>query len=557
MDSHRWRSVPGCRGVFVIILIYFMMNTNSKIFVWNCRGAASTSFYKFCKQYINLSKPAMLVIMETRCDPTKLYKTFELLGYDEFASVNCQGYAGGIAVAWKKDCMNVDVCVKKFQYIHMRVQYPNGDWWFFTAIYASPTEDNRSLLWNDLKDIANNMSGAWMLAGDFNDIKCAEEKRRGASVSLRKCSKFHERIDDCRLIDMEASGPKFTWRGPIYHGGQRIFERLDRALCNAHWRVEFPEGFVKVLTRVDFSDHHPILISPREAPHPVAPRQFKFESVWLVDTNYHTMIKNSWRREDKITKNLLNVERDINEWKFQHFDKVLHRKKELMARIGGIQRCIQEGAGRSRFINLEHKLQQELNDIMRKEELMWFQRSRAKWLRDGDRNTHYYHLKTVTRRRKNNVIMLKNEQGQWIGEVDQLKEMVNLFYQDLFSEKHISRNWYQTKLTYPALDPILLNDLAAPIIDEEVRRAVFNMQPWKAPDPDGFPAGFYQKSWEVVGSTVCDFVRKIWLRPWDIVEVNQTDICLIPNIPQPEYVKQFRPISLCNANYKIVSKVVC
>jgi hypothetical protein len=90
-----------------------MMNTNSKIFVWNCRGVAGTSFYKFCKQYINLSKPAMLVIMETRCDPTKLYKTFELLGYDEFASVNCQGYAGGIAVAWKKDCMNVDVCVKK------------------------------------------------------------------------------------------------------------------------------------------------------------------------------------------------------------------------------------------------------------------------------------------------------------------------------------------------------------------------------------------------------------------------------------------------------------
>jgi hypothetical protein len=82
------------------------------------------------------------------------------------------------------------------------------------------------------------------------------------------------------------------------------------------------------------------------------------------------------------------------------------------------------------------------------------------------------------------------------------------------------------------------------------------MNPWKAPGPDGFPAGFYQKSWEVVGSTVCEFVRKIWLTPSDIAEVNQTDICLIPKIHQPEYIKQFRPISLCNTNYKIVSKVV-
>jgi hypothetical protein len=38
--------------------------------------------------------------------------------------------------------------------------------------------------------------------------------------------------------------------------------------------------------------------------------------------------------------------------------------------------------------------------------------------------------------------------------------------------------------------------------------------------------------------------------------VNQTDICLIPKVPQPEFVNQFRPISLCNTIYKVVSKVI-
>ncbi|MCH81151.1 putative non-LTR retroelement reverse transcriptase, partial [Trifolium medium] len=82
------------------------------------------------------------------------------------------------------------------------------------------------------------------------------------------------------------------------------------------------------------------------------------------------------------------------------------------------------------------------------------------------------------------------------------------------------------------------------------------MSPWKAPGPDGFPAGFYQKSWGIVGKSVCDFVKKVWNEPSVIASVNQTDICLIPKVDHPESVSQFRPISLCNAIYKVVSKVM-
>lgn len=56
---------------------------------------------------------------------------------------------------------------------------------------------------------------------------------------------------------------------------------------------------------------------------------------------------------------------------------------------------------------LELRLHDELNNILKKEELMWFQRSMAKWLVDGNTNTKYYHLKTITRRKKNVIVMLK------------------------------------------------------------------------------------------------------------------------------------------------------
>jgi hypothetical protein len=87
------------------------------------------------------------------------------------------------------------------------------------------------------------------------------------------------------------------------------------------------------------------------------------------------------------------------------------KKKELMARLAGIQANMHNGNNSGGLRQLETKLHEELSSILKKEELMWFQRSRSKWLIDGDRNTRYYHTKTVSRRRKNNILMLKNEQN--------------------------------------------------------------------------------------------------------------------------------------------------
>jgi hypothetical protein len=182
-----------------------MISTNSKIFVWNCRGAANKAFYRFCKQYVSLNKPVMLVILELRCDPNKLRRSCKLLGFDEFIATDVEGYAGGILVAWKKDYLEVDVCRRNFQYIHLRIKYPNGDWWFFTPIYASPLETRRNALWNELKTLARSIFEPWLLAGDFNDIVSPDEKRGGASASRRKCAIFRDRIDACNLIDLGAT----------------------------------------------------------------------------------------------------------------------------------------------------------------------------------------------------------------------------------------------------------------------------------------------------------------------------------------------------------------
>jgi hypothetical protein len=126
------------------------------------------------------------------------------------------------------------------------------------------------------------------------------------------------------------------------------------------------------------------------------------------------MLKTHWRGEVSLEENLGRLQHDFKRWKLYTIDQVIMKKKEIMARLGGIQNSLHNGTRHEGLRELENKLQKKLSEILKKEELMWFQRSRAKWLMYGDKNTRYYHLKTVSRRRRNNIVTLKDKHGKWI-----------------------------------------------------------------------------------------------------------------------------------------------
>ena len=91
---------------------------------------------------------------------------------------------------------------------------------------------------------------------------------------------------------------------------------------------------------------------------------------------------------------------------------------------------------------------------------------------------------------------------------------------------------------------------------EEIKEVLWSMKPYKAPGPNGLHAGFFQKFWLLVGDSVRKEVEKVFIERKFLEYLNNTHIVLIPKIQGSEIIGNYRPISLCNSVYKIITMII-
>lgn len=92
--------------------------------------------------------------------------------------------------------------------------------------------------------------------------------------------------------------------------------------------------------------------------------------------------------------------------------------------------------------------------------------------------------------------------------------------------------------------------------DDEIQSAMFDINPDKAPGTGGMTSLFFQKFWGITAEAVRHTVKEFFLNGTLDPRLNQTNICLIPKTERPIEMGEFRPISLCNVSYKVISKLM-
>lgn len=200
-------------------------------------------------------------------------------------------------------------------------------------------------------------------------------------------------------------------------------------------------------------------------------------------------------------------------------------------------------------------MQSKLPEWLLRSEILWRQKSRELRLK-GDKNSKCFHLSTIIRRRNNYIDAIKGENGNWVIGSNRIHERFLQHFKELFKEEEVSFPDHLDNLIRPCITDDKNSNLCCTPTPEEIRLTLFNMQDLKAPGSNGFPVLFYKEYCPNLGNDVIRMVTSFFNFGSMPKEVNSSFIILIPKISNPSSMNHYRPISLCNVIYKIISKLL-
>ena len=521
---------------------------------WNCRGLGATSTVHELKDLCRRVKPSLLFLMETRAKGNRIIEVQRRLHFQKMFSIDSDGSSGGLCLFWNAN-VEVEIVDACQNYIHTLCRSrDDGLDWDCTFVYGNPIFPERRYLWERLR-VLHIGNSPWMCIGDFNELLSQAEKVGARPHCQNRINLFRAFVDNAELMDMDLKGSRFTWLSNP-RNGVITKEKIDRLLVNWSWRRSFPNAIVSAFPPIS-SDHSPLVLNFQ--PKVGDGGLFKYEAYWEDHPACHQVISDGWQDvEDNgepwrnFVAKIKACKRNLKAWSqntFKNASKEISKLKRQLQELMSVQTADTD-------VERIQSIKGEIQCLWAQEEKYWGLRSRLKWLKWGDKNSNFFHATTVQRRDRNRIQRLQHTTGEWIEGQEEVTGHIMEHFRKIYQSDD-THDFHSCLDAIPQLvDDNMNAELCKEVSDSKIKEATFSLGALKAPGCDGFNGLFYQNHWDVVGPTVCEVVKMFFLEGTLPADINETIVALIPKIPRPEEVGQFRPISCCNFVYKIITEVI-
>ncbi|KAL8481726.1 hypothetical protein ACS0TY_028027 [Phlomoides rotata] len=314
-------------------------------------------------------------------------------------------------------------------------------------VYAPNSVALRGELWEILQELVKQASTACVcIVGDFNSIGEENERvGRAMSCDRNEMTRFNNFIEGSDLVEIQLVGRRYTW----YRPDGTCKSKLDRLLVNSNWLNKWPDVILK---------------GGEGCKKDCGPKPFKFFNQWTQHPSYKDLIETVWSSSNirgwggyVLKEKLKELKTELKTWSREIFNGMDRRIKEKKEEIEKLDLWDDTFGLEEDEITRRQNL---LGDLMMEtswRESQWLQKSKLKWMKEGDVNTNFFHSWVKRRHKGNEIIGLWNN-NTWVDSVQGVKKLVHEHFKEQFQAIEDYSVSFSDALFCTLLEP-LENDL--------------------------------------------------------------------------------------------------
>ena len=435
------------------------------------------------------------------------------------------------------------------------------------CLYAPNRNPARDNFFNGISD-AVNPAFPTVLCGDFNTVfdrsldrfgSCVDETSRESTAALNRL------FDSCCVVDiwryLHPTASSFTWN----RWDGQLASRIDLVGCPYPWIASVSACDI---IPFPFSDHCALLFS-FSIPDviPPGPGLWKLNISILQEMDYVKLITDFWFGWQRSQNNFPSLSDwwELGKQKIKDLTigyctkKAKERRAEraLLSRLADHLK-FHVDLGRMSCLGPYQSTLAELGRFDLEAARGAQVRSRVRWVEEGEKSSAYFFRLEKKRSADRRISALRESDGTIISGVDDLCRSISAFYSDLFSSAPTDAAACESLLgnICSTLTPEQASSCEGPLSVEECFSALSGMAKRKAPGSDGLPMEFFVKFWDVLGGDLVCVLNSCYRD--GVLSLSQRSGVISLSFKKGDRldIRNWRPISLLNVDYKLASRVI-